>query len=214
MELNSKVLWSLSYGMYAIGTLDGHRDRPTGCIANTVMQITSADPVIAVSMNKSNFTYEAIKRTGKFTVSILSEQTDPNVIAKLGFTSGRDEQKFDKLFAWDLYGGMPIVTSQAVEWILAEVIAMHEVETHCIILGRVKAAEAGEGITPMTYKYYHEVIKGKAPKNAPTYQAPEQQENVWVCSICGYVYEGDLREEPEDFVCPVCKMPKTVFRKQ
>ena len=34
----------------------------------------------------------------------------------------------------------------------------------------------------MTYKYYHEVIKGKAPKNAPTYQAPEKITNkeTWV----------------------------------
>ena len=27
---------------------------------------------------------------------------------------------------------------------------------------------------PMTYEYYHKVIKGIAPKNAPTYQAPER----------------------------------------
>ena len=25
----------------------------------------------------------------------------------------------------------------------------------------------------------------------------------FVCSICGYVYEGDTL--PEDFVCPICK---------
>ena len=52
MELS--VLWKLSYGMYAIGTLDG--TRPTGCIVHTVAQITSTNPVIAVSMTKNNYT--------------------------------------------------------------------------------------------------------------------------------------------------------------
>jgi flavin reductase (DIM6/NTAB) family NADH-FMN oxidoreductase RutF len=61
--MDMSVLWKLSYGMYAIGTLDG--TRPTGCIVNTVAQITSDNPVIAVSMNKNNFTYEAIKKTGR-----------------------------------------------------------------------------------------------------------------------------------------------------
>lgn len=30
----------------------------------------------------------------------------------------------------------------------------------------------------------------------------------WKCSICGYVHEGPL---PEDFVCPRCKQPASVF---
>ena len=67
MEMSA--LWKLSYGMYAIGTMDGKR--PTGCIVNTVIQITSDNPVIAVSMNKNNYTYECIKRTGRFSVSIV-----------------------------------------------------------------------------------------------------------------------------------------------
>lgn len=46
------------------GTLDGIR--PAGCIVNTVIQVTSDNPVIAVSMNKNNFTYEAIKKERAF----------------------------------------------------------------------------------------------------------------------------------------------------
>lgn len=30
------------------------------------------------------------------------------------------------------------------------------------------------------------------------------------CTICGYIYEGEL---PEDFVCPLCKQPASVFEK-
>ena len=33
----------------------------------------------------------------------------------------------------------------------------------------------------------------------------------WVCPVCGYVHEGDIADEPEDYRCPVCGMPKKVF---
>lgn len=32
----------------------------------------------------------------------------------------------------------------------------------------------------------------------------------WVCSVCGYVHEGEL---PADFTCPVCKQPASAFEK-
>ena len=35
---------------------------------------------------------------------------------------------------------------------------------------------------------------------------------VFVCRCCGFEYVGDLDSEPEAYVCPVCGMPKKVFR--
>ncbi|MCD7767271.1 MAG: hypothetical protein LUH06_00520 [Oscillospiraceae bacterium] len=32
----------------------------------------------------------------------------------------------------------------------------------------------------------------------------------WKCTVCGYIHEGPL---PEDFVCPVCKVPASKFEK-
>ena len=48
---------------------------------------------------------------------------------------------------------------------------MHDAETHCVIMARLTKTLGGTDELPMTYEYYHNVIKGKAPKNAPTYQA-------------------------------------------
>ena len=93
--MDMSVLWKLSYGMYAVGTLD--EERPTGCIVNTVVQITSENPIIAVSMNKDNFTYKAIKECGKFSISILSERTSQNTIARLGFCSGCEAVSYTHL---------------------------------------------------------------------------------------------------------------------
>lgn len=68
--------------------------------------------------------------------------------------------------------------------------------------------------TPMTYKYYHEVLKGTSPKKAPTYVEDIEKEikaSRWKCTMCGYVYEGE--ELPLDFTCPICGQPREVFVK-
>lgn len=34
----------------------------------------------------------------------------------------------------------------------------------------------------------------------------------WICSICGYVYDGeDFNKEPEDYICPLCDADKSAF---
>jgi len=35
-----------------------------------------------------------------------------------------------------------------------------------------------------------------------------------VCSVCGFVYEGDLDAEPDDYKCPLCGCAKGVFKLQ
>ena len=78
-------------------------------------------------------------------------------------------------------------------------LSVADCETHGIVLARVVDAAMDSAPVPMTYEYFHTVIKGKAPKNAPTYQAEKKSEKPqYVCSVCGYVYEGDLSKEPED----------------
>lgn len=214
--MNISALWKISYGMYALTAMDGNR--PTGCIINTAVQVTSQNPTIAVSLNRDNYTYDVIKQSGKFALSVLSEQTSQNVIARLGFCSGRDTDKFAGTdFKWEMRGGLPVITDNASAFITAEVLGSYEMETHFVILARVLDADVFSDAQPMTYKYYHEVIKGRAPKNAPTYQAPEVEtgeKEKWVCGICGYVYEGNLQQEPDSFVCPVCKQSKSMFKKQ
>ena len=48
--MDKSVLWKISYGMYALTVMDG--ERPTGCIINTAVQVTSDNPTIAISVNK------------------------------------------------------------------------------------------------------------------------------------------------------------------
>mgnify|MGYP000768646106 CR=1 FL=1 len=179
--MDASVLWKLSYGMYVIGVNDS--GRMTGCIVNTVFQVTSENPTLAVSLNKNNYTYEVLKRDGKLAISIISEKTDPNVISKLGFASGRDKNKFEGL-KYKTVDGLPVVEENSCGQVICEVVGNYD------------------------------VVKGKAPKNAPTYQEEENpNKGKYVCSICGYVHDRDINEEPDDFTCPICGAAKSYFKK-
>lgn len=216
--MNKNVFRSLSYGVYVISTLDGERN--TGCIANSVMQITSEPATIALSMNHDNYTNSCITKTGMFAVSILSETSAPSLIGQFGFQSGKDVNKFDGI-DFSIKEGIPVI-NDSCGYIVCKVIDKMETSTHTVFLGEVIDGDILDKSPAMTYAYYHKVVKGKSPKNAPTYLPEEDTENLpttsekWVCSVCGYVYDGKtpFEEVPADYVCPICKQSKEKFVKQ
>lgn len=165
--MNKNAFRQLSYGVYVVSTWD--EGRATGCTANSAMQITSDPATIAISINHDNYTNQCIQNTGKFAISILGENSSPSVIGTFGFKSGRDNNKFDEVDS-EVRGFMPVV-SDACAYIVCEVIDKLETSTHTVFLGKVLDADMLKQDTPMTYAYYHNVVKGKSPKNAPTYIA-------------------------------------------
>lgn len=214
--MNKNAFRQLSYGVYVVSTWDN--GRPTGCTANSAMQITSEPATIAVSINHDNYTNKCIQESGRFAISILGENSAPSTIGVFGFKSGRDHNKFDEV-EMAVKGYMPVI-ADACAYITCEVVDKMETSTHTVFLGKVLDADMLKEDDPMTYAYYHNVIKGKSPKNAPTYIAEETVEaptkEKYVCSVCGYEYDGEVpfEELPEDYKCPVCKQPKSVFVKK
>lgn len=208
------ILHQVTYGMYVVGVDDA--GRPSGCVINTFCQITSENPIVSISMSKQNYTYEVIERTRRFSISILSEDVARNAVAVLGFASGRDTDKFRDV-PHESFHGLPVLSSGICGKFACEVLETVDQQTHVVIFARLSDTAPGDRQNPMTYSYYHRVFKGKAPKNAPTYQAeqvPAADAPRYVCDICGYVYEGDLSKEPDDYVCPVCRMDKSHFHLQ
>lgn len=163
--MNKNALRELSYGVYVVSTYDN--GRPTGCTANSAMQIASSPATVAVSINKDNYTHNCIKELGRFAISVLGENSDPILIGKFGFASGKDTNKFEGVdYSVKNYF---TVLNDAVAYIVCEVTDSMDAGTHTVFLGRVIDADVLKKDTPMTYRYYHQVIKGKSPKNAPTY---------------------------------------------
>ncbi len=212
METNA--LYNITYGLYVVGCYsDGE---PAGCIINTCFQVTSENPTLAICLNKKNHTLDCIKKNPRFCVSIISEETDPMIISSFGFRSARDVDKYTD-FGYDELDGTPAVKGNFCGRLILDAINFIDCGSHVIVIGKLVASHGGNG-TPMTYAYYHKVIKGSAPKNAPTYRAepqPAQTSNKemrrFKCDICGYEVESES-DLPADFVCPLCGVDRSHFK--
>ena len=209
--MDPKAFHALSYGVYILSAWDN--GRPTGCTVNCAAQITSSPATVMVSVNKDNYTNKCIAESGYFSLSVLSENSEPSLIGTFGFRSGRDTDKF-KDIAWQVRDKLPVV-SDSCAYIVCRVIDSMDTSTHTVFLGEVIGADVTSENTPMTYAYYHKVLKGKTGKNAPTYIKESPDEGKYVCSVCGHVYEGNIPFEdlPDDWRCPICSQPKSAFRK-
>ncbi|MFA7684775.1 MAG: flavin reductase [Syntrophales bacterium] len=225
--MNTKSFQKIGYGLYIISSKSG--DKIDGQIANTVFQVTSKPPSIAISINKLNLTHEYIVSSRLFSISILAKTAPMTLIGQFGFKSGRDVNKFEKINYKIGVTGAPIVLDETVSCIEAKVVNEMDCGTHTIFLGEIVDCEVFSDAEPMTYAYYHEVKGGKSPKTAPTYvqeevSAPAQDRVRFVCKVCGYVYDpvkGDpdngveagtsFEAIPDTWTCPICGAPKKDF---
>ncbi len=163
--MNNNVFRNLSYGVYIVACkING---KYTGCTVNSIMQITSSPAIIALSVNHSNYTHTCLEETKRFAVSILSEESNPISIGTFGFRSGRDCNKFENI-PYDIIDDLPVI-KDACGYLICEIKEKLETHTHSVFIAEVKNGDLLNNKTPMTYSYYHNVIKGKSPKAAPTY---------------------------------------------
>jgi len=226
--MNLKALYKLSYGLYVVSSEKG--GKLNGQIANTVFQITSEPPTIAVSINKSNLTHEFIAESKVFAVSVLSQDTPLSFIGHFGFKSGRDIDKFEGISYKIGETQAPVILDNTLAYLEARVTQEVDVGTHTIFIGELVGADVLKEGEPMTYAYYHKVKRGTTPKTAPVYVEEGKIEAVkaakYKCTVCGYVYDPELgdpdggiapgtpfEEIPDEWVCPVCGASKGEFEK-
>jgi ferric-chelate reductase [NAD(P)H] len=69
--------------------------------------------------------------------------------------------------------GCPLITEHALSVMEAEVMDRIDLGSHTVFVADVISSEVLKTGRPMTYHYYHEHLKGKSPKNAPTFEPPE-----------------------------------------
>jgi ferric-chelate reductase [NAD(P)H] len=165
--LDRKVFTQISYGIYIVTShLDG---KLNGQIVNTVLQVTSDPPRVAVIINKNNLTHEFISQSKSFGASVLDTTTPMTFIGLFGFKSGRDVDKLSQVQFIEGNTGVPLVTDHSLSVLEAEVVDQVDVGTHTLFVGDVVRADVLGTGEPLTYAYYHTQLKGKSPKTAPTY---------------------------------------------
>jgi rubredoxin/flavin reductase (DIM6/NTAB) family NADH-FMN oxidoreductase RutF len=226
--MDTRALHTIGYGLYIVGSKKG--EKLNGQVANTVIQVTSEPPAIAVIINKGNLTHEFIQESRVFTASVLAKDTPLAFIGYFGFKSGRDTYKL-KGFNYILgETGAPIVTDHALAFLEAKVNKELDVGTHTIFVGELAGAEILREGEPITYAYYHLVKRGTTPKTAPSYHQERKEVAAkmakYECTVCGYIYDPELGDPeggikpgtpfedlPDDWVCPVCGADKSQFEK-
>lgn len=196
----SKINYKISQGVYVLTTFGG------GCIVDAVSQISSGEnPLISIAIMKQNYTNELAHNNTKMILSVLGKKVDGKLIENFGYNSMRDFNKFEGIDVMDVDGIK--VPLDSLGYMELEVEDRIENETHTLIIARCQNGKIlNEEDEELTYKYFRdhkeEYIKTK----------DESGKTVWVCTVCGYVYEGE--ELPADFICPKCGVDSSYFEKR
>lgn len=201
--MDKKTMYKLTYGLFVLTSASEGKD--SGCIINTAGQVTSEPNRISITVNKSNFTHDLVKESGKFNISILSEAASFDTFKHFGFQSGRDVDKFaDYTECKRSANGLYYVTAGTNGYISAVIEQSVDLGSHTMFIAAVEDMEVLSDVPSATYAYYQSDIKPKPEKVAAG-------KTVWRCTVCGYIYEGE--DIPADFICPLCKHPATDFEK-
>lgn len=200
--MNEKAFYNLTYGLFLLTAREGERDN--GCIINTAVQVANDPARISISVIKQNLTCEMILRTGQFNISAITNKADFELFKRFGMQSGRDVDKFAD-FTWTdrSENGLLYLTGPSNAFFSAKVTEYFDLGSHILFVADVTDAQVLSQDPSCTYGYYQSDIKPRPPQVS-------SEKKRWVCTICGYIYEGD--ELPEDYLCPLCKHGKEYFK--
>lgn len=226
--MNLEALFKVTYGLYVVSTATGNKKN--GYVCNTLFQVTAEPVRFAVACSKNNLSAELIRQSGVFSVSVLKKDSRPDLIGTFGYRSGKDTDKFAGFEHKQGKTGAPILLDSTLAWFEFTLEQTVDAGSHLLFIGSLVDSDLTDpAAEPMTYAYYREVKKGKAPKNAPTYVDPEKLKaaaggTVYRCTACGYEYDpakGDpehgippgtkFEDLPADWVCPACGTEKEGF---
>jgi flavin reductase (DIM6/NTAB) family NADH-FMN oxidoreductase RutF/rubredoxin len=146
------ALDTISYGLYVVTSRNGQK--VNGQCANSVFQVTSQPPRIAVAINKRNLTHEYIMKSGVLAVSVL-RQDDAPMVRNFGYSSGRDRDKFAEVDYISGKNGCPILKN-CVSYIEARVIPekTSDVGTHTLFVADVTGGGVVEECEALTYTFF------------------------------------------------------------
>lgn len=201
---NPAALFKFQYGLFALSAREGDKDN--ACIINTAIQMANKPERISISVIKANYTCGMIERTGVFNLSLLTKEVPFAFFQHFGFQSGAEVDKFaDWSDCARSDNGLYYINRYTNAMFSCRVVESYDQGSHRLFIAEITESKLFSNDETVTYDYYRSHIKPAPPKLAPAEKA------TWVCSVCGYVYEGETL--PADFICPLCKHPASDFVK-
>lgn len=154
------ALRSLTYGLFVVTARESDKDN--GCIANTAVQVGANPTRIAISVQMGNLNRELIERTGKFNVSVLTEDTPFETIRHFGMQSGRDLNKFADFKSMERsHNGLYYLTEHVNAMFSCEVKEKLDLGSHMMFIGEVTESKVLGTGPSCTYAHYHKAIRPK-----------------------------------------------------
>ena len=161
--MDRKAMYKLSYGLFVLTAREDGKDN--GCIINTAIQAASEPNQLSICVNKANYTHDMIQRTGKFTVSVLSQKAQFKLFKHFGFQSGRDTNKFEA-FEQCARGtnGIYYITEGTNAYISVTVTKTEDLGSHTMFIGEITDMEVLSNVPSVAYAYKmkYDAIKKKA----------------------------------------------------
>ena len=161
--MDRKAMYKLSYGLFVLTAREDGKDN--GCIINTAIQAASEPNQLSICFNKANYTHDMIQRTGKFTVSVLSQKAQFELFKHFGFQSGRDTNKFEA-FEQCARGtnGIYYITEGTNAYISVTVTKTEDLGSHTMFIGEITDMEVLSNVPSVAYAYKmkYDAIKKKA----------------------------------------------------
>lgn len=169
--MDKSALYKFQSGLYVVSARAG--EDVGACIVNTGLQLTSEPLQVEVVVNKKNHTAGVIQRAGHFALTVVTERAGMLYIGRFGFRTSANYDKFDGIESRETVLGDPYTPVNAACVLACEVTKTIDVGTHLIFVASVRDAQNVSGGAPMTYEYYHSVLKGKTPPNASSFVGEE-----------------------------------------
>ncbi len=201
--MDEKIFYKLTYGLFLLTAKEEGFDN--GCIINTAIQVANDPTRISIAVIKGNKTHDMVWNTGRFNISSIAENASFDLFKRFGMQSGREQNKFEGFTdTARSKNGCLYLTNMANMYMSANVTERFDLGSHTLFVGEVTDGEVLSDAASCTYGYYQTHIK-------PNPVQTSEKKTTWVCSVCGYVYEGE--EMADDYICPLCNHGKEYFNR-
>ncbi len=174
-ETEPSAMFRLTYGLFALSAREEGRDN--ACVINTCMQVEERPGRLAIAVYKGGLTHDMVAKTGRFAVSVLTEEAPLALFERFGFQSGRDK---DKLAGFTAFArgvdGLIYLTENANARFNCRVTQAVDCGDHTLFVGDVEESAVLSDAPSMSYGFYREHVK----------PAPAAEKKTgWVCKVCG-----------------------------
>ena len=143
----AQALGRVPTGLYIVATRED--DKPLGFVGSFVMQQAFEPPTVSVAIGRDREHLAAIRKSGRFAVSILDGASSSLMGAFFKKYEG-DETPFDHLPHTNTPSGSPILTD-ALAWLDLEHAGEYDAGDHIVVFGTVTAGDTFRDGDPSTH---------------------------------------------------------------